>query len=122
MAVFAALQTMDEERVSSGYTRRSLIGEKLMLSWARMQRGMRAAPHSHPHEQAFWILSGSVQVLIGGQPTHCHAGEVALIPPGQEHEVICLEDTEFLTVLAPPRVDLAPGAPMPPHLGLGAES
>ena len=118
MAVFTSLSTLDEERVSPDYSRRSLIGAKLMLSWARMNRGMRAAPHSHPHEQVFWILSGSVEVLTGGQRRVCRAGDIALIPPGAEHEVGCLEDTEFLTVLAPPRVDLAAGAPIPSHLGM----
>ncbi len=122
MAVFASLSALTEEPVSNEYSRRNLVGEKLMLSWARMKSGMRAAPHSHPHEQVFWILSGCVQVLTDGQRQFCRSGDLALIPPGAEHEVVCVEDTEFLTVLAPPRVDLVAGAPMPSHLGMSNDS
>ena len=120
MKGFALLATLAQEQVSAGYSRRSLIGEKLMLSWGKMSRGMRAAAHSHPHEQAFWILSGSMDFRLGDERRHCQTGELVLIPPNVEHEASCLEDVEFLTVLAPPRVDLSPGAPLPPHLSMAA--
>lgn len=113
---FTSLAGLAREQVSADYSRRSLIGEKLMLSWAKMSAGMRAAAHSHPHEQAFWILAGSVDFRLGAETRRCHVGDLVLVPPNVEHEVWCLEDTEFLTALAPPRVDLAPGAPLPEHL------
>lgn len=113
---FASLATLAQEQVSADYSRRSLIGEKLMISWARMSRGMHAAAHHHPHEQAFWILSGAVDFRIGSERRRCGPGDLVLVAPDEEHEVWCLEDTEFATMLAPPRVDLAPGAPLPPHL------
>jgi quercetin dioxygenase-like cupin family protein len=116
MQGFTSLATLAQEQVSADYSRRSLIGEKLMISWARMSSGMHAASHHHPHEQAFWILSGSVDFRLGDERRRCHAGDLVLVPPDVEHEVWCLEDTEFATMLAPPRIDLAPGAPLPAHL------
>jgi len=115
---FTSLDALEREQVSAEYSRRSLIGEKLMISWARMSKGMRAAAHHHPHEQAFWILSGAVDFRLGSERRRCGPGELVLVPPNVEHEVLCLEDTEFATMLAPPRVDLAPGAPLPPHLSM----
>jgi len=116
MKGFTSLDALEQEQVSPDYSRRSLIGEKLMVSWARMRKGMRASAHHHPHEQAFWILSGAVDFRLGTERRRCGPGELVLVPPNAEHEVLCLEDTEFVTMLAPPRVDLAPGAPLPPHL------
>ncbi len=113
---FTALADLLVETVTETYSRRSLIGEKQMMSWATMKAGVHAEAHSHPHEQAFWVLSGKMDFRLDQEKHTCVAGDLILVPPNVEHESWCLEDTEFLTVLSPPREDLLPGAPAPEHL------
>jgi quercetin dioxygenase-like cupin family protein len=115
-AQFTALRDIPLEIVTDKYSRRSLVGEKGMYSWATMKAGAHAAAHRHPHEQAFWVLSGRMVLRIGSEEHTCRQGDLALIPPNVEHEAWFPEDTEYLTMLAPPREDLLPGTQPPPHL------
>jgi quercetin dioxygenase-like cupin family protein len=113
---FTRIDDLPFEQVSKSYSRRSLVGEKQMLSWIGMKAGSHGAAHHHPHEQAFWILSGEMTIRIKDVTKSCRAGEVILVGPDEEHEVWCSEDTELLTVLTPVRDDLLPGAPVPEHM------
>lgn len=116
---FASLRSLPLEQVTEVYSRRSLIGEKEMISWATMKAGAHAAAHKHPHEQIIWVLSGSMDARLDSTRRICRAGDLIHVPPDVEHEVRCLEDTEFVTFLAPPRADLMPGAAVPDHLKQG---
>ena len=115
-AIFGSIKDLPLEQVTELYSRRSLVGEKEMISWATMKAGMHAAAHSHHHEQIFWILSGVMEFRIGEEKRLCRAGDIVLVPPNADHEAWCPEDTEFVTILAPPREDLLLGAELPDHL------
>jgi quercetin dioxygenase-like cupin family protein len=115
-ATFSSLQTIEIEQVNDNYSRKSLIGEQCMLSWANMKAGMHALQHSHFQEQFFWILSGEMEFVVEGRKTRCGKDDLILVPSNVAHEVICIEDTQFVTVLSPPRTDLMPGATIPDHL------
>jgi quercetin dioxygenase-like cupin family protein len=52
-----------------------LIGDKTMIVWWSMKAGAHAAAHKHPHEQAFWMLSGRMDLRMGAglhRPPHDH--------------------------------------------------
>jgi quercetin dioxygenase-like cupin family protein len=117
---FTSLDDLPLEQVTPGYSRRNLVGEKEMVSWAFMKAGTHAAAHQHPHEQVFWILAGAMDFRLGTEHRTVHKGDLVLVPPNMEHECVCLEDTEFVTMLAPPRADLLYGAPVPDHLQANA--
>ena len=113
---FATLRDIPVEWVTPDYSRRNLVGEKEMISWVFMKAGTHARAHSHPHEQFFWVLSGALDFRLGTERRVCRKGDLVLVPGGTEHETICLEDTEFVTMLAPPRHDLMTGTAPPDHL------
>ncbi len=111
-----AVKAIPLEVVSEDYARRSIVGENVMISWAMMKAGAHARNHSHSNEQIIWVLSGAVEFVISERRHLCGKGDVVVIPPDFEHEARFQEDTEFLTILAPPRDDLRYGAPLPGHL------
>jgi quercetin dioxygenase-like cupin family protein len=109
---FGSLSAILEERITDKITRRVLAGEKGMMVWWNMKAGAQAAAHAHPHEQIVWMLKGKMEFRIGGERRVLHAGEVAVIPGGVEHEGSCQEDTEVVDMFVPPREDfLSGGAP-----------
>jgi quercetin dioxygenase-like cupin family protein len=112
---FTSLKDIPVEKVTSDYSRQNLVGEKQMISWAFMKAGTHRKAHSHLHEQFFWVLSGALDFRLGLQRRICRKGDLVLVQGNTEHEVICLEDTEFVTMLAPPRDDLMTGATAPDH-------
>ena len=109
---FASLAALPEERVTDKISRRLVAGEHEMIVWWSMKAGAHAAAHKHPHEQIFWMLRGKMEFRIGDERKMCGPGDIAVIPPGVEHEAWFPEDTEVIDVFAPPREDfLAGGTP-----------
>lgn len=56
----------------------------------RVDIGPEAAPikHTHPGEEIIYILEGSLEYQIEGQPTRtCRAGEALTVPAGAVHAV-----------------------------------
>ncbi|MBI3637701.1 MAG: cupin domain-containing protein [Candidatus Rokubacteria bacterium] len=102
---YQALENLPEEKVTDQITRRVLSGEKQMIVWWSMKAGARAAAHRHPHEQVFWMLSGTMEFRLGNEKRTCRAGDLGVIPGGVEHEAWFPEDTEVIDVFSPPRED-----------------
>ncbi len=112
---YFSLHELPLEQVTEQFSRRTLVGQQEMAIWGSMRAGAHGDRHQHPHEQIFWILSGELEFQVGAARKTCKAGDLILIHGGTEHEVWCSEDAEFLTLLAPVREDLLPGAGVPQH-------
>jgi len=111
MTGFHDLMRLPEERVSDKITRRVLTGAQLMFTWWSVKAGAYAPPHSHPHEQIFWVLKGRIGFTLDGEMRICGPGEMGVIPCGVVHENRFLEDSETVEVFAPPREDFLGTAP-----------
>ncbi len=44
-------------------------------------------PHSHPHEQITYLVSGEVLFFLDGEPTRMVPGDLVTIPPDVPHTV-----------------------------------
>ena len=69
-----------------------------------------AFPHHHTMSaELFYVLSGSLQVLIGDEVVLVETGDVAVVPPGTAHAFAAAPgcDAELLAVVTPgaPRFD-----------------
>jgi quercetin dioxygenase-like cupin family protein len=113
---FSNLDDLPLEKVSETFSRRSIVGDQQMVSWVTMSAGSRAKMHRHPHEQLFWVLSGCLDVKLEHDHKVCRTNDIVLVRGNMEHEVWCLEDTKFVTILSPPRKDLMAGAGVPGHI------
>jgi quercetin dioxygenase-like cupin family protein len=116
MAGFHALETLPEEKVTEQITRKVLVGEKGMVVWWSMKAGAQAAPHKHPHEQIFVMLSGRMEFRLGSDWRTCGPGDLGVIPGGVEHEARFPEDTQVIDIFSPPREDFLPGAGTPAYM------
>ena len=106
---YARLKDLPEEKVGEKITRRFLVGEKEMVVFWKMKAGARAALHQHPHEQIFWVLSGTMEFSLNGEKRTCVAGDLAVIPGNTPHEAYFPVDTEVIDIFAPPREDMFTG-------------
>ena len=48
-------------------------------------KGMGPPPHSHPWDESFYILSGSVEISCGNKTETCTAGTLVHVPGGTVH-------------------------------------
>ena len=116
MKGFHSLRDLPEEKVTDKISRRILVGDNEMIVWWSMKAGAHAAAHKHPHEQAFWMISGRMDFRLGAERRTCGPGDLGVVPSGVEHEAWFPEDTEVIDVFAPPREDFLPGAGAPAYM------
>jgi len=78
-------------------------GERLMVTKMRFRAGITARTHTHPHEQAGYVVSGRYRQTIAGSSYELRPGDSYAIPGGIEHAMEALEDGEVIDVFTPPR-------------------
>ena len=92
--------------LGGGVTRKVLSYSKnLMTVELHFEKGAVGAKHSHPHEQIGYIVSGSLEVIIGDEKRILKAGDTYQTAPDVLHGVLALEDTKLLDVFNPMRKD-----------------
>ena len=82
-------------------------GEHLMLSFLELSPGCEIPEHSHPHEQAGLMLSGSLRFRIGDEERVAGPGAAFIIPPNVVHWGVVEGDetAKVLDIFSPPRQD-----------------
>ena len=89
-----------------GLTRRvGAHNDKLFLVEHRMENGWVGAAHSHPHEQAVYVVSGRLRVTAGGQTFEVGQGDSFVVRGGVEHQASALEPSVVIDVFTPARLD-----------------
>lgn len=89
-------------------SRKRIIGEQMMISQVRLERGCHVPTHSHANEQIAMILSGALRFGIGAEGSDgryevtVRAGEVLHLPSNVPHSADALEDTLVLDLFSPP--------------------
>jgi quercetin dioxygenase-like cupin family protein len=79
------------------------IGERTMVTKMKFRAGMTARLHTHPHEQAGYVISGRYRQTIAGATHELGPGDSYAIPGGVEHAMEVVEDGEVIDVFTPPR-------------------
>lgn len=53
-------------------------------------------PHSHPHEQISYVVSGEIHVVLGNETTRLGPGDIFTVPPNLPHSIQLLTSTARL--------------------------
>jgi quercetin dioxygenase-like cupin family protein len=61
--------------------------------------------HQHEHEQSTYIVSGQLNMTIGGVTYSLTPGMVHIIPANTPHDAIAIEDTVAIDTFSPARED-----------------
>lgn len=107
---------MFKKTQSSGYTElvkgvhlKTLVhGEQTLLTEVRFEKGAIIPPHSHPHEQTGYIVSGHMDFLVEGAHIDTKPGDSWNIPGSVEHGATTLEESVVVEVFSPVREDYLP--------------
>lgn len=87
-----------------GVVRRTLVfSDRMLLSYWQLDAGIQLGEHDHPFEQAGFVISGRLRIVVDGKPTDLHPGSSYLIPMNVKHDIIALEEVELLDVFSPLR-------------------
>ena len=97
------------EPVREGVERKAFSGEGATVSLNRLQPRHEPRPHSHPHEQIVYILSGQIDFHIGETVTRLGPGGLLVVPPNARHWGVVVGDEAVLNldVFTPKRAEYA---------------
>ncbi len=66
----------------------SVPGREMIQSRLDVEPGSPVLRHTHPGEEILYVLAGSLEYQVDGQPTRVyHAGEALTVPAGVIHAV-----------------------------------
>jgi len=79
-------------------------GEKMMMMLLELPPGAVVPMHSHPHEQAGFIVEGEMEFTISGEKRRLQKGDFFFVPGGTPHTGTSgPKGAVVLDVFAPPR-------------------
>ena len=105
--MFTENRNVPARDLGGGVERKVLSYSKnLMACELTFEKGAVGAPHSHPHEQIGYIISGKlVYQEEGCEDNILGTGDTYYVAPNVVHGVKILEDTKLLDIFTPMRED-----------------
>jgi quercetin dioxygenase-like cupin family protein len=106
-------QSVREEALKPGLSRRLITGERMMIAHVYLKKGADVPRHSHENEQITYVLEGVLHFWLGANDERevtVRAGEVLVIPSNVPHRALAIEDTLDMDVFNPPRQDWLDGS------------
>lgn len=76
-----------------------------MVAEFRSEAGVKIPPHSHPHQQIGYMVSGEIEMTIEGITTTCRPGDSWSIPGEIEHSAHFVVESIIVECFSPPRED-----------------
>lgn len=92
--------------VVAGVRRKTLAyGAKGLMSEFSLRAGADLPPHSHPHEQIGYLVSGALILTVDGQDYTLQPGDSWAISGDVPHRAKALADSVAIEVFVPVRED-----------------
>ena len=90
-----------------GGTERRILAydDSLMAVEVSFETGSEGAPHTHPHTQLSYVLSGSFRYSVEDESVILNPGDSIVVPSGLVHGTVCLEAGKLLDAFTPMRKD-----------------
>lgn len=102
---FTSVNDIPEKELVPGIYARLVHMKGLSVARVRIEKEAVLPEHAHVHEQVTNILSGQLEMTVGGQTKVCVAGDVVCIPSNVPHSAKALTDCDLLDVFQPVRED-----------------
>ena len=107
---------MFKKTKASGYTEviegvhlKTLVyGDKTLMVEIKFEKGANIPPHSHPHEQTGYMISGKLNFLVNGEHLETAPGDSWNIPGDVPHSATAQEDSVVVEIFSPVREDYLP--------------
>ena len=94
------------ENVAPGMNRQIMgYDTEIMLVKVDFDNGGVGEPHTHPHQQISYVVSGQFEVTIDGVTEILNTGDAFLVPSNALHGAVCLEAGTLIDTFSPMRDD-----------------
>lgn len=90
----------------AGLTRKLLAyNDKLSLVSHHMDEGWVGTLHSHPHEQAVYVVRGQLEISCAGKKFEVRTGDSFVVRGGVEHGARAIKESLVVDIFTPLRED-----------------
>jgi quercetin dioxygenase-like cupin family protein len=95
-----------KDEMFPGFWRQTLVySDDLMLCLFTWRKGANLPAHAHPHRQAGFVISGSVELTVSGKTYVTNAGCSYIVQGNEEHSARAIEDSLVIDAFTPCRED-----------------
>ncbi len=105
MHEFIELENLPERELAPGFRARLIHTDKMTLAHVRIAKGSVLPAHKHFHEQVTNIISGELEMTVGGETVLCKPGMSVNIPSNVLHSARAATDCYVIDVFQPVRED-----------------
>lgn len=85
MDYFCDVENREVKEIAPGVQIRTFWGKEMLLSIVDLEAHAVVPLHSHPHEQVGTVVTGQLELTIGGETRWLQPGDSYLIPGDVEH-------------------------------------
>ncbi|MEM6316235.1 MAG: cupin domain-containing protein [Bacteroidota bacterium] len=103
--MFIKTADLSDTVITKGYTAKIVHTEQMTIAHVTIEAGHDLPEHHHVHEQVTNVLSGELEMTVGGETHLCTEGTVVTIPSNVPHSARALTDCFVVDVFQPARSD-----------------
>jgi quercetin dioxygenase-like cupin family protein len=101
--MFIDLSQQPEKEMFPGGRVRFVHSGHMTLAYWSFEAGAVLPLHQHPHEQVTSIVSGELELNVGGEVRACPAGSVIVIAGGIPHQARAISACQAIDAFYPER-------------------
>ena len=105
MHEFIELEGLPERELVPGFNARLIHTGKVTIAHVQARKGSKLPAHQHFHEQVTNIISGELEMTVGGETKICTPGMSVTIPSNVQHSARAVTDCYLVDVFCPERED-----------------
>ncbi|HEY8760154.1 MAG TPA: cupin domain-containing protein [Candidatus Dormibacteraeota bacterium] len=106
--IYDSFESVRPHRIWPGVLAHAVRTEHVTFALIDLAPNVAVAEHSHPNEQAGFIIQGTLTFTIGGETRELKPGDTYVIPGGIRHSAVAgPEGTVAVDIFSPPREDWA---------------
>jgi quercetin dioxygenase-like cupin family protein len=103
---FVSTSDVEQLEMLPGVHRRTIATtDEAMLCQFFLEKDSTVPTHHHMNDQVGYVISGKVEMTIGGEARALTQGDSYAIPGGIPHSARALEDSWVIDAFSPPRED-----------------
>ena len=95
---FVDTRALATREVKPGWHGRFIRSESMTFAYYSIDAGASLHEHSHANEEVWNVLSGELEITIGGESFRAGAGAAAVVPPNTAHSVRALIASTVIVV------------------------
>lgn len=79
--------------------------DTIMMVKVKFETGATGTPHTHPHSQATYVVSGVFEFTTDGETRTVRTGDGVYVRPNTPHGCKCIESGLLIDTFSPMRAD-----------------